>query len=251
MADAVRPDHHQVVVAAARSGQLLVVILVLGDDAPSFAEAHVAAHLVAPVVARGDVRIEADEARQVALTRVHLAHDLLVVDAFQQLARQRHAGIPAAAVDLVEEGIGDELQPLLDQLVVDLALALYLGLGLKLGGKPGLELAEADVVQARGIDVVAGDVSVGARSEFDGAIHRPVRPGRVVHRHEDLTVHGCLDWRFSKDEALVVQPCDAGAAGAGRPVRGGPAGWKRSTWFGKSGRAKSPKAVAERSAYIT
>ena len=134
----------------------------------------------------------------------------------------------------------------LDQLVVDLALALDLLLGLELGGQPGLELAEADVVQARGVDVVSGNSSVGMRSELAGAIHRPVRPGRVVYGNEDLTVHGCPDWRLSRDQARVVQPCNSRAADAVRPGRKRAGG---SPLVRQSGRP-SPEAVAERSAYI-
>ena len=95
----------------------------------------------------------------------------------------------AALAELVEEGVGDELQALLDQLVVDLALALDLVGGLKLGGKAGLELAEAHVVEARGVDVVAGDAAVGSLTQLDRPIDGPVGVLRVVDGTKIFPVH--------------------------------------------------------------
>src|SRR5262249_45317753 len=123
-ADAVAAHHEQVVRAAARARELLVLLLVLGDDAAVLSELHVGAHRAAAVVLECDVRIEADQARQAADAAVRLAHDLLVVDPLEQLARERNARGLAALVGLIEERIGDELEALLDQLVVDLALTL-------------------------------------------------------------------------------------------------------------------------------
>jgi hypothetical protein len=97
-----------------------------------------------------------------------------VVDSFQELAGDRDAGPRAALLDLVDEAVGDQLQPLFDQLVVDLPLTLDLVRGLEAGGEPGLELAEANVVQARGVDVVAGHAAAGAATQLDRAIDGPV-----------------------------------------------------------------------------
>src|SRR2546425_11434520 len=99
--------------------------------------------LVAAVVAGGAIGIEADEPRQPSGAAVHLVRDLFVIDAFEQLARESHTGRVAPLAQLIEEAVGDELQPLLDQLVMDLALLLDLLGGLEARGETGLELAEA------------------------------------------------------------------------------------------------------------
>ncbi|HXF96639.1 MAG TPA: hypothetical protein VNI61_11130, partial [Gemmatimonadales bacterium] len=65
---------------------------------------------------------------------------------------------------MVQETVGDELEALFDQLVVDLALLLDLFRGLEAGGEAGLELAKADVVQPGGIDVIPGDPPAGSSS---------------------------------------------------------------------------------------
>ena len=100
-----------------------------------------------------------------------------------------HAGRLAALAELVEKAVGDELQPLLDELVVDLALSLDLLGRLELRREAGLELAEADVVESRGVDVIPGDPPVGLLTELDRAIDRPVGVLRVVDRHKDFPVH--------------------------------------------------------------
>src|SRR4029450_4592159 len=132
---------------------------------------------------------EAAHRGQAALAAVHLADDLLVVDPLEQLTREVDAGLLAAVADLVEKAVGDELQALLDQLVVDLALALDLLGGLELRGQPRLQLAEAHVVQARRIHVIGRDATPGEMGELDRAIDGPVRGLRGVHRHEDSPVH--------------------------------------------------------------
>jgi hypothetical protein len=89
-----------------------------------------------------------------------------------------------------QEAVGDQLRAaLLDQLVVDLALALDLIGRLELRGQPGLELPKAHVVEPRRIDVVGGDPALGELGELDRAIDGPVRVLRIVHRHEDFPVH--------------------------------------------------------------
>src|SRR5207245_5313496 len=118
-----------------------------------------------------------------------LVDDLLVIDAFQELAGQMHACGLAALPQLVEKAVRDQLQAFFDQLVVDLALLLDLVGSLEPGGEPGLELAKANVVEAGGVDVVSGDVAVGFPAQLDGPVHCPVRRARVVDRDEDLA-----DW---------------------------------------------------------
>ena len=137
-----------------------------------------------------DVGIEADEARETSAATVRLVDDFLVVDAFEELPRDGHAGLGTAAVELVQEAVRDELEPLLDQLVVDLALPPDLGRFLELGREPDFELAKPDVVKAGGIDVRAGDAAPEASAEFDGAIDGPVRLARVIDRGKYLSIHG-------------------------------------------------------------
>src|SRR6266550_7995083 len=120
---------------------------------------------------------------------VHLVDDLLVVDAFEELAGETHSRRLAALAELVEKTVRDQLQAFFDQLVMDLALLLDLVGGLEPGGEPGLELAKADIVEAGGVDVISGDAAVGSTAQLDGPVHRPVRRARVVDRNEDLAVH--------------------------------------------------------------
>ena len=187
--EAVGPDDHEVVLPSGGAHQLRRVVLVLGEDAPVLVQLDVAAHLVAAVVARRLVRVEADEAGEASLALVHLGHDLLVVDPLEELAGEGNARRLATRPHLVEEAVRDELEPLLDELVVDLALPLDLLGSLKLGRQARLELPEAHVVEPRGVDVVGGDAPAGVAGHLDGTVDRPVRMLGVVHRHEHLCVH--------------------------------------------------------------
>src|ERR1051325_4652041 len=147
------------------------------------------ARVTRPSGARGAIGVEADQPGKPAGAAVHLVDDLFVVDAFQQLARQSHARRLAALPQLVEKAVRDQLQTFFDQLVVNLALLLDLVWGLEPGGKAGLELAKADVVEAGGVDVISGDAACGFATQLDGPVHRPVRRTGVVDRDEDLAVH--------------------------------------------------------------
>ena len=183
-------DRHEVVIAPGGARELVLLFLILGHQAAALAQLDVRPLLFAAVVVVGDVRIEADEARETSAAAVRLVDDLLVVDALEELPRDGHSGFGTAAVELVQEAVGDELQPLLDQLVVDLPLPADLGRFLELGRKPDLELAEPDVVEARGVDVGAGDAAPEASAEFDGAVDGPVRLARVIDRDKYLSIHG-------------------------------------------------------------
>src|ERR1041384_6849533 len=147
------------------------------------------------VVPRGAVWIEADEPRQPARAAIHLVHDLFVVDPLEELAREIDARRRAALPDLIEKAGGDELQALLDQLVVDLALLLDLFRRLEPGREAGLELAEANVVQPRGVHVVGGEPAARPPAELDRPGDRPVRMRRIVDGNEDLAVQRRLPRR--------------------------------------------------------
>src|SRR5207244_7947641 len=60
----------------------------LGNDAPIFAELHVAPRFRATVVTGRAVRIEADQSRQSPFAAIHFPNDFLVVDALEELARE-------------------------------------------------------------------------------------------------------------------------------------------------------------------
>jgi hypothetical protein len=126
---------------------------------------------------------------EVVVPGVGLANDLLVVDPLDQLPGHRQAGGRALLLHLVEVRVADELESLLDQLVMHLALPFDLFGRLELGGKTGLELAEADVVEPGGVHVVAGEVAAGARAELDGAVDRPVGVLGIVDGNEHFTIH--------------------------------------------------------------
>ena len=196
-AQPVGADRDEVVVALGGARELLVVLLVLGDQPAVLAHLDVGADALAAVVLVGDVGVEADEGGQAPLAAVRLLDDLLEVDALQELPGQRNAGFLAAQVHLVQEAVGDELEALLDKLVVDLPLPLdLLGL-LELRGEPHLELPEADIVQAGGVDVRAGDAPLGAPADLDRAVDREVGFTRVVHGDEDFSIEGGHRLRLS------------------------------------------------------
>ena len=75
---------------------------------------------------------------------------------------------------------------------MDLALFLDFFGRLELGGEAGLELAEADIVEAGGVDMVAGNAPAGLAAHLDGAVHGPIGVRRVVDRNEYLAVHRYL-----------------------------------------------------------
>ena len=180
--------------AARRAHEPRRGVLVLRDEASVGSHLYVAAHLVAAVVAGRPIRIEPNQPRKPAGPAVHLVHDLFVVDAFEELAGESHPRGFAALAELVQKAVSYELKAFFYQLVVDLALLLDLLRRLEFRGETGLELAEADVVEAGGIDVVAGDAAAGFAGQLDRPIHGPVGVRRVVDGSEDLTVHRHL-WR--------------------------------------------------------
>jgi hypothetical protein len=172
--ETVSADGDQVVAAPGRSDDLRGGVFLFGDDPAVLTQANVATGLRASIVTRGAVGIEADQTGEAPLAAVHFLDDLLVVDAFEELASQRNAGAVTAFRELVEEAVGDELQPLLDQLVVNFPLALDLLRRLELRRESRLELAEAHVVQPCGVDVIAGDPTARRAADLDRTSDRPV-----------------------------------------------------------------------------
>ncbi len=75
---------------------------------------------------------------------------------------------------------------------MDLALFLDLCGRLELGGEAGLELAEADIVEPSGVDMVAGDSAACFPAHLNGAVDGPIGVLRVVDGNENLAVHRYL-----------------------------------------------------------
>jgi hypothetical protein len=106
---------------------------------------------------------------------IGLADQLLIVDPFEQLPCKLDARLSTPLLDLIEKAVADQLQTLLDQLVVDLALSLDLFGCLELSRESGLELSEANIVKASRVDVITSDPPAGLIGDLDGTIDRPIR----------------------------------------------------------------------------
>jgi len=102
-------DGDEVVATSRRADQPGGGVFLLGHEAAVLAQLHVAPPPLAAVVARGAVGVEPDQPRQAAGAAVHLVDDLLVVDAFQQLARERHVGCCTALANLIQEAVSYQL----------------------------------------------------------------------------------------------------------------------------------------------
>ena len=192
MTDSVPAHDQQVVDSAAGPGELLITVLVLSDDPTLLVDLDVTTHLVSAIVFVGDVRVEADQARESTLAAVGLTDDLFVVDALEELPCERNALCLAELVGLVQKRVRDELQALLDQLVMNLPLTLDLLRRLKLGGEACLELPEPHIMETRSIHVVTGDSTLGTLADFDRPGDGPIRVIGVVYWNKNLSIHTCL-----------------------------------------------------------
>jgi hypothetical protein len=67
---------------------------------------------------------------------------------------------------------------------------------LEAGGEAGLELAETNVVEARGVDVVRSHAAAGAAANLQRATYSPVGMRGVVYRYENLSIHAT---RFQRE----------------------------------------------------
>ena len=182
-------DYEEVVGTPAGPGELLVLLLVFCDDPSVLTHDDIATDGFTAVVLVRDVRVEADQAGKAAEASVGFPNHLFVVDALEKLAGQRYAGRVTTDGGLIEKGIRDELEALLDQFVVNFSLPLDLLGGLKLRGKSRLQLAKPHIVKPRRIHMIASDPSLGALTDFDGAVHGPIGVLGVIDGYEDFTVH--------------------------------------------------------------
>ena len=190
-------DGEQIVLAPRGADEAGGLVLVFGDEPAVGADLDVAAGFGAAVVAGRAVGVEADESREAPRAAIHLVDDLLVIDPLEQLPGDADARRRALLPELIEEAVGDELQALLDQLVVDLPLLLDLIGSLKLGRQPGLELAKPDIVEARRVDMITGEPAARAAADLDRPVDGPVGVLRVVDGGEDLPIHCCPPLRPS------------------------------------------------------
>ena len=132
---------------------------------------------------------------QIIPVRVDLADDLLEMDPLEQLALYIDVGLDALLFHPVEERVADQLQPLLDQLVVDLPLTLDLFLTLEPGGQPRLQLTKSDIVELGGVNMIAHQPGLELLGELERPVYRVVAFQRVITRDENLFVHARLNSR--------------------------------------------------------
>src|SRR5829696_5970346 len=126
---------------------------------------------------------------EVEVVRVHVLDYDLEVLAFQRASHQLDVVLLAERLEHVDVGVGDDLQALGDELVMDLALPLHLVFVAELLGEPALHLAEADVVHLRGVGVATRDPAPELPRHVDPDDARLVGVVRVVDRDVDLSVH--------------------------------------------------------------
>ena len=126
---------------------------------------------------------------QVVVAVVHVLDDDLEVLALQGAADELHVVLLTERFQDVYVGVGDDLQPFCDELVVDLALPLHLVFVAELLREPRLHLPEAHVVHLGGVGVAAGDPSAELARHVDADDARLVGVIRVVYRDVDLFVH--------------------------------------------------------------
>ena len=126
---------------------------------------------------------------QVEVVLVHVLDDDLEVLAFQGAADQLDVVLLAERLQHVYVGVGDDLQALGDELVVDLTLPLHLVLVAELLGETGLHLPEAHVVHLGRVGVTARDPAAELPRHVNANDARLVGVIRVVYRDVDLFVH--------------------------------------------------------------
>ena len=126
---------------------------------------------------------------EVEVVVVDVLDDDLEVLALEGAADELDVVLLAEGLEDVYVGVGDDLESLGDELVVDLALPLHLVLVAELLGEPGLHLAEADVVHLGGVGVATRDPAPELPRNVDAYDARLVGVVRVVDRDVDLFVH--------------------------------------------------------------
>src|ERR687897_243677 len=126
---------------------------------------------------------------EVEIILVDVFDDDLEILAFERAPHELDVVLLAEWFEDVDVGVGDDLQTLGDELVMDLALALHLVLVAELLGEPALHLTEADVVHLGGVGVATGDPAPEPPRHVDADDARLVGVVRVVYRDVDLFVH--------------------------------------------------------------
>ena len=126
---------------------------------------------------------------QVVVAGVHVLDDDLEVLAFQGAPDQLDVVLLAEGFEHVYIRVGDYLQTLGDELVVDLALPLHLVLVAELFWEPALHLPEAHVVHLGGVGVATRYPPAELARHVDSYDARLVGVVRVVYRDVNLFVH--------------------------------------------------------------
>jgi hypothetical protein len=126
---------------------------------------------------------------QVEVVLVDVLDDNLEILAFEGAPHELDVVLLAERLQHIDVRVGDDLQSLGDELVVDLALALHLVFVVELLGKPALHLTEPDVVHLRSVGMTTGDSAPELPRHVDPDDARLVGVVRVVYRDVDLFVH--------------------------------------------------------------
>src|SRR5215216_1004646 len=143
---------------------------------------------------------------EVVVARVHVLDDDLEVLAFEGATHQLDVVFFTERFQHVYIRVGDYLEALGDELVVDLALPLHLVLVAELLGQPALHLPEAHVVHLRGVGVAAGDPATELARHVHPDDARLIGVVRVVYRDVNLFVHRPRSPSPSDAERFAILP---------------------------------------------
>ncbi len=135
-------------------------------------------------------RADADgpDHQQVVIAAVHLVDERAVILAFQRNAVEADIVLPAALLDLVQVGIGDNRQAAGDQFVVHLALMFEFLLYPVLLGQATFHLAKAQIVHFRGIRVGPGNPAAPVGRQIYRFADRLVGMIRGIHCDQYRTI---------------------------------------------------------------
>ena len=113
----------------------------------------------------------------------------LPVPALQGPALQRQVGFRAFLIDVIEVGIGDDLESAGDQGVVDLALSVQLLLVVVFLRKAGLHLLEPLVVHLGRIDVAPHDFRPESLGQGDSQVNGHIGKVRIIDGDINGLIH--------------------------------------------------------------
>ena len=135
---------------------------------------------------------DADRAEhdQIIVGRLDVLDQLGRVFTVHHLGSELETGTLAGLLHILQVTVGNELETHRDQVVVDLALAMQLGLLEVLLGQCELHLLEAIVVHLGSVDVAAGELGAERLAQLDRSRDGAVGVVGVVDGHIDALIHG-------------------------------------------------------------